>query len=57
MIGNLWQDVRHALRGLTRRPLVSGVAVVSLALGIGVNSAIFSAFERLQFDELRGGAP
>jgi predicted permease len=52
MTSNLWQDVRHALRGLARRPLVSGVAVVSLALGIGVNSAIFSAFERLFLREL-----
>jgi predicted permease len=47
MTRNLLQDVRHAVRGLSRRPLVAGVAVVSLALGIGVNSAIFSAFERL----------
>ncbi len=47
MTSNLWQDIRHAVRGLARRPLVSGVAVVSLAFGIGVNSAIFSAFERL----------
>ena len=52
MTQNLWQDVRHALRGLARRPLVSGVAVVSLALGIGVNSAIFSAFERLMLRRL-----
>jgi predicted permease len=44
---SLWQDVRHAVRGLIRRPLTSGVAILSLALGIGVNSAIFSAFERL----------
>jgi putative ABC transport system permease protein len=47
MTSNLWQDIRHAVRGLMRRPLVSGVAVASLALGIGINSAIFSAFERL----------
>ena len=47
MTSNLWQDMRHAVRGLARRPLVSGVAIVSLAFGIGVNSAIFSAFERL----------
>jgi predicted permease len=52
MSDNLWQDVRHALRGLKRRPLVSGVAVLSLALGIGVNSAIFSAFERLMLRRL-----
>lgn len=43
----LLQDVRYAARSLASRPLVSGVAVVSLALGIGVNTAIFSVFERL----------
>ena len=52
MTQNLLQDLRHALRGLARRPLVSGVAIVSLALGIGVNSAIFSAFERIMLRRL-----
>ncbi|HLB45054.1 MAG TPA: ABC transporter permease, partial [Candidatus Limnocylindrales bacterium] len=47
MLDTLWQDLRYAIRSLARRPLVSGAAVLSLALGIGVNSAIFSAFERL----------
>jgi hypothetical protein len=41
------QDVRYAVRALLRRPLVTCVAVLSLALGIGVNSAIFSLFDRL----------
>ena len=41
------QDFRYAIRSLTRRPLVTSVAVLSLALGIGVNSAIFSLFDRL----------
>jgi len=43
----LWQDVRYAARSLARRPLVTAVAVLSLALGIGVNSAIFSAFDHM----------
>ena len=47
MIDTLWQDVRYAARSLTRRPLLAGAAVVSLALGIGINTAIFSAFERV----------
>jgi predicted permease len=40
-------DLRYAVRGLMRRPLVTSVAVLSLALGIGVNTAIFSVFDRL----------
>ena len=41
------QDLRYAIRALLGRPLVTSVAVLSLALGIGVNSAIFSLFDRL----------
>ena len=43
----MFQDFRYAIRSLTRRPLVTCVAVLSLALGIGVNSAMFSLFDRL----------
>ena len=41
------QDIRYVVRSLASRPLVSSVAVLSLALGIGVNTAIFSVFDRL----------
>jgi predicted permease len=38
------QDFRHALRACVRTPLVSTLAVVAFALGIGVTTAVFSIF-------------
>lgn len=46
-IDDLMHDVRYAVRGLMRRPGFAVVAVFTLAIGIGANTAIFSAVDAL----------
>jgi predicted permease len=43
----LLQNLRHAVRNLSRQPGFALVAIVSLAVGIGVNTAIFSVLDTL----------
>jgi putative ABC transport system permease protein len=45
LIETLFQDIRYGLRILGRTPVISCVAVLSLALGIGANTAIFSLID------------
>ncbi|MDR3700731.1 MAG: ABC transporter permease [Candidatus Sulfopaludibacter sp.] len=40
-LGDLMRDSRHAARSLKKNPLFAAAAIVSLALGIGANTAIF----------------
>src|SRR5262249_60957294 len=42
MIGDLWQDLRYAARGLRRHALLSTVVVATLTSGIGVSAGVFT---------------
>ena len=45
----LWQDAKYTIRGLRREPTFTVGVVLTLALGIGANSAMFSLVDRLLF--------
>jgi putative ABC transport system permease protein len=46
---SFWQDLRYAARGLRRRPGFCAGVILTLALGIGANSAMFGIIDRLLF--------
>src|SRR5580698_9609325 len=46
-MGRFFSDIKFALRNLRRSPLFTVVAVASLALGIGANTAIFTLVDQL----------
>ena len=53
----LWQDVRHSLRLLRLNPGFTTVAILSLALGIGANTAIFQLLDAVRLRTLPAKDP
>ncbi|MEP6917745.1 MAG: ABC transporter permease [Acidobacteriota bacterium] len=54
---NTLADLRIAFRGLRRSPLFATVAILSLALGIGANTAIFTLIDQILLRKLPVAAP
>lgn len=47
MLETVWQDVRHGVRMLAKNPTFSLIAIASIAIGVGANTAMFSVADGL----------
>ena len=54
LIESFLRDLRQALRAMARMPMLSAVIILSLAVGIGVNTAVFSWIQLFVFNPLPG---
>lgn len=51
-MGSFWQDVKYGLRVLGRSPAFTAIAILILALGIGLNTAIFTLIDAVMLKTL-----
>ena len=52
MLFNLWSDLRYAARSLARSPGFAAAAIVTIALGVGVNTGIFTILNGVLFRDV-----
>ena len=51
---NLWSDLRYAARSLSRSPGFAVAAIVTIALGVGVNAGVFTVLNGVLFRDSAG---
>lgn len=52
MLSSLWNDVRYSARTLARRPGFAAASIVTIALGVGVNTGIFTVLNGVLYRDL-----
>ena len=52
LVADIWKDLHYGVRMLLKRPGFTAIAVLTLALGIGASTAIFSAVKPILFESL-----
>ena len=57
MLETFWQDVKHGVRMLVKNPGFTLVAVISIAIGVGANAAMFSVADGLLLRPLQVPRP